>query len=184
MNTNIENLCHLVKLAALKDLSTFGNIDKKLLSYHDLPEAPFGVRAHNMGIIVTNNEKLNFQLHIYYNPFDINPEFLAQFSQNYSKKHHPEVCKEFIKELGNLIAGKVCILYSSKNIDLNLSVPWITRGFDEIFNDTSKKQILHSFRWKILGPFGELEFLMTAESQDSNLLQLFEENTLSTYLDD
>lgn len=78
---------------------------------------------------------------------------------------------DFFRELNNLTAGSIKHVLNIQNIDVGLSLPIITRGFDEIFFPRQKSSQHFHDCWQLVSP--HTNFICTST------IELFEDVDLS-----
>ncbi len=62
----------------------------------------------------------------------------------------PDLIEDFTKEYCNLVAGSLKIIFEKLNVVLGVSLPMVTKGFDEVFlANRIKKEFTHVDYWEV-----------------------------------
>lgn len=160
-----ENLQKLVRFASLERMKTVAH--RQDIISEELPYAAnrLTVHAHWMAFILLAGEggKITFKAH--YSSSDIQG-LVARALNKDIDKINADLIGDFMREYCNLTAGVIKAKLADVGIHTGLSIPIVTRGFDEIWRmdrDVSN-EIISIDAWHLKWPSGSVICTMAARA--------------------
>lgn len=152
----------------------------KQLSYlnftADTANGLYGVYDHDMSIIMLANDKLKVTLKTHFNPIFIENILMEKMSA-LGRPVSNTIIYDFVKEFNNQFGGLVKIFFQAIGTPLAISIPFVTRGFDNYYHQISpnSSDIKHigyqTFNsWKLKSPKGYLTCSYHVLVMDSALI--------------
>lgn len=117
---------------------------------HDAPADLLPVKAHWMGLILIASSDLRILFKVHYNSDDISKiaKSVIQIPQD-SINGRLIAIGDFMKEYCNLMGGFLKISLEASNMSAGVSLPLVTRGFDDLFAAAEANKNLRRDLWKL-----------------------------------
>jgi hypothetical protein len=118
-----------------------------------------------MTFIFLNNPNFSLYFKFYYNHSDLKKITTTVFKDN-DNASDTHFMNDYMKELSNTLGGRLNELIRNVGIELIMSSPFISTGFDDIFLDKDKKKYGFKNIWKIDDT--NYSFLFSIELKSNN----------------
>jgi hypothetical protein len=109
------------------------------------------VLGHRMALIMVSGNALRITLKMHYMDREVRLLASGAIAKDASDITSREA-NDFLGELCNLVAGKISVALEEQNIPSGISLPVLTRGFDEIFFEVPSTPSAFADRWLVIGP--------------------------------
>jgi CheY-specific phosphatase CheX len=145
MSADIEKLKEFIRANTrdhLKNLSRASSVAIKEI------EENREVLAHWTSLILVSGERIRVTFRAHFATLDAK----AMASKAYmtdSASVPAEMAHDFMKEFCNVCAGRMKRLFLQNEVDVGISLPFITRGFDQIFDQPSKDSFSWEDKWHL-----------------------------------
>lgn len=85
----------------------------------------------------------------------------------------PNRTHDFIKEFNNLVGGALKLALDRQNLATGISLPVVTRGFDDIFSVKTDETFKYKHFWKIGLPNAYLTLVSAIQITDPTIIKNF-----------
>lgn len=142
-----DKLKKLIRDASFSRVKTHSNIDNFEIQTPDrLKEMQVFNNWMSMILVSGNTSRITFKIH-----FNLNSarELAANMLNKPIESIQKSECFDYMKELCNLTAGYIKQQYENNKFDTGISLPLVTRGFNEIFFKTSNSKMITTDYWEL-----------------------------------
>lgn len=139
---NIKNLIRNTSAHALKAMS-----QKKEIQVEDVL-IKNKILGHWMTLISVSGEQLHITFKVQFS-IDMARNFATQVLGNHKNDISNSHSKDFIREFCNLVAGNIKNKLSENNIVVGISLPLLSRGFDDLFFAATERAEASHDRWAL-----------------------------------
>lgn len=135
INLIAESTNKLIRHAAIDRVRTHTRENEFILLDLDDTYQAGQVLANNMSLILISGEAIRITLKLQFSHGKIKNIVYPIYGKDSPSEISNEQSMDYMKELGNLIAGYVVQMFEKTEIPLGISLPLGTKGFYEIFAD-------------------------------------------------
>ena len=132
-----EKIRELVRHASLTRLIIHADCTEVGISEPGPGFRPGKMLASNMAFILVSGDALRLTFKVHFNTRTAKTLAFRIFGGEASEDITERQAIDYFKEYANLVAGSVISLLGQTGVDLGISLPLCTRGFNEIFSDYS-----------------------------------------------
>lgn len=111
-------------------------------------QVKYEVKSHFMAMIILSNNDIQIYFTTYFNSDSPCKIVAKSYAMESSKVTQKEI-NGFAKEYCNMVGGYIRNHFYTRGLKLNISIPWVTRAFDEIFFDLREKNNTSFDFWKL-----------------------------------
>jgi CheY-specific phosphatase CheX len=141
----LSNLTTLVRETSLTRLKICSKHEDISIQANEQNRA---VNGYWMSIILLSGGDLRLTLKVFFASHEIAVLAASVFGKS-PNEITKEQCADFVKEFCNLTAGSVKTSLEEKGIQVGLSLPLVTRGFDDIFFPTGSSASDYCDLWQL-----------------------------------
>lgn len=151
-NRGFSQVKDIVRDISVSRLGQYTKLDTRL---EEVKGRSFPVLGHWMALNLCSGQdvKIIFKVH-----FDTNiARQLCQkaFDEEW-QKISLDYAHDFMKEYCNLVSGKLKQVFNSRKIQIGIGLPFVTRGFDDVFFEAINGSRSQKYMWKISTASGVL----------------------------
>ncbi len=101
-------------------------------------------------LMILAGSQLQILLNIQYSLSEV-ARFALKSSRSRQRLINDEHIHDYMKEFGNILAGRIRRSYELSNVQLSTSLPILTRGLDQIFLDNRSGLSFAEYQWQLAG---------------------------------
>jgi CheY-specific phosphatase CheX len=124
------------------------------------------VLAHWVAFVLITGDRIRITFRAHFNT-ETATQFLKQTVSGTSSQYEDTHAYELLKEYCNLCAGEIKRVLGTNEVTSSVSLPLMIRGFDQIFEPSSRERVVVDDRWIVRG--GGLSYFCSSriEAEDS-----------------
>ena len=138
LNALVRRLAH----EKIRQFSGDATIEIEELEGEQMP-----ILGHWMAIILVSGESLHLTLKTHFATSEV-ARIMPASPDLVNVGRLTMMARDFVKEFCNLVAGSIKLALHNQGIATGISLPLVTRGFDELFESHGTGQVVESDRWK------------------------------------
>ncbi len=145
MKKSTELIKNLIRNTSLRGLAAMSQ--KKDIEIAEVT-SPQKIMGHWMALISVSGEQLHLTFKVQFS-IAMARGFALQKGQTQSQSISNSHSKDFVREFCNLVAGNIKTQLADNKVNVGISLPILSRGFDDLFFDSGDKTLLSTDRWKL-----------------------------------
>ena len=140
-------LTTFVRETSRESLQRFANVETLKIEEIGIPNAVLG---HWSALILISGTSIRVTFRVYFST--ATAKHLASGAYSTAEDDiASDQAYDFMKEFCNLCAGRVKLLLIGNDLQVGISLPLVTRGFDQVFEEESKESFCIEDRWCLTG---------------------------------
>ena len=170
--TDLEKLKEFIRLNTRDHLKHLAHADS--VTVEEIKESR-EVLAHWVSLILVSGERVRITFRAHFATRDA--KFLA--SKAYltdTASLSSDEAYDFMKEFCNVCAGRMKRLFLQNEVDVGISLPFITRGFDQIFDLPSQDRFSTDDKWRLVCDSTAIDCSVRIESGEPVAIAEFTSN--------
>lgn len=187
MNLDLKKIrdeVNLVVKKSTKDRLQAAVGEKYQISEVDNPKKNQVVFAPKMAIILVSGDDLQITLKACFYTDEIQ-QVVSKVHGTKEEEVKSSLINDFMQEYCNLVAGKIKHLFVSSSISVGISLPFITRGFDQIIDAEDSPDLKHQDWWTLkFNNEGSVTLISTVELRNPVALESLSFDSLTEIEDE
>jgi CheY-specific phosphatase CheX len=139
-------LTNFIRETSRESLARFANVEQPQIEEID---STIAVLGHWSALILISGTAVRVTFRVYFSTETAKKLASGAYKMSESLVNSDQAY-DFMKEYCNLCAGRVKLLLLTNNLQVGISLPLVTRGFDQVFEEESKETFCTEDRWRLV----------------------------------